>query len=333
MRIKAYIKDIAYYLPKKVEENTDERLRQKTGIEHRHVAATDETAADMAVKTAENLFETVSRESIDYLLFCTQSPDYYLPTTACILQDRLGLSKHCGALDYNHGCTGYIYGLGLAKGLIESGQAKNVLLLTAETYSKYINTDDKAVLPLFGDGATATLIVGSVAETNGIYAFEYGTDGAGFQNLIVPVGGMRKRYQDTELKNITDKYGNIRSNRNLFMDGGAIMDFALDVVPTALENILAHNFLTRPDIDYYVFHQANHFMLRSLQKICRLGKLPYWNDIKDYGNTVSNSIPIALADMMKTTDTKNLNRVMLMGFGVGLSWGGCIVDLSKVRPT
>ena len=329
--MKAYIKAISYYLPEQVEKNQNERLRQKTGIERRHVSAVDETAADMAAKAAEKLFETVSRDSIDYIIFCTQSPDYYLPTSACILQDRLRLSKHCGALDYNHGCTGYIYGLGLAKGIIESGQAKNVLLLTAETYSKYINTEDQAVLPLFGDGATATLVVGKIAATDGIYGFEYGTDGAGYRNLIVPVGGMRERYQYTELKTTTDKYGNCRTNRNLFMDGGAIMDFALDVVPETLDSILTKNSLTRQDIDYYVFHQANHFMLKSLQKICHLGKLPYWNDIKDYGNTVSNSIPIALADMMKATETTKLNRVVLMGFGVGLSWGGCIVDLSDVN--
>lgn len=327
--MKAYIEKIAYYLPEQVEENKNERLRQKTGIESRHVAASDETAADMALKAAEKILSNVSRDSIDYLLFCSQSPDYYLPTTACILQDKLGLSKNSGALDYNHGCTGYIYGLGLAKGLIESGQAKNVLLLTAETYSKYINPEDNAVLPLFGDAATASLIVAKETENDGIYGFEYGTDGAGFQNLIVPVGGMRKRYQDTELETITDKYGNIRTNRNLFMNGGAIMDFALDVVPEALDRILEKNSITKDDIDYYVFHQANHFMLRSLQKICRLGKKPYWNDIKNYGNTVSNSIPIALADMMHCNDDIILKRVMLMGFGVGLSWGGCIVDLSN----
>ena len=328
--MKSYIKNIEYYLPTQFRENQNNRLREKTGIERLHIASDNETASDMAIQAAEKLFKNVSRESVDYLLFCTQSPDYYLPTTACILQDRLGLSKHSAALDYNHGCTGYIYGLGLAKGLIESGQARNVLLLTAETYSKYINPSDQSVLPLFGDGATATFIAGCETEREGIYAFEYGTDGAGFQNLIVPVGGMRERYQDVELKTITDKYGNTRTNRNLFMNGGAIMNFAFDVVPLALESILSRNSLVREDIEYYVFHQANNFMLRSLQKICHLDKLPYWNNIKDYGNTVSNSIPIALTDMMKTTETKKLHRVMLMGFGVGLSWGGCIIDLSKV---
>lgn len=329
--MKAFIKRITYYLPEKVEENQNERLRLKTGIEYRHVAGENETASDMAVKAAEKLLEDVSKGNIDYVLFCSQSPDYYLPTTACIIQDRLGLSPNCGALDYNHGCTGYIYGLGLAKGLIESGQAQNVLLLTAETYSKYINHEDHAVLPLFGDAATATLITGEDSALDGVYGFKYGTDGRGFSNLIVPVGGARLPYQSTEIETVIDKYDNKRTNRNLFMDGGAIMDFALDVVAPTLNEILSANNLDRADIDYYVFHQANSFMLKSLQKICKLKKLPYWNDVREYGNTVSNSVPIALVDMMKTTSPVELRRVMIMGFGVGLSWGGCIVDLIKVN--
>ena len=326
--MKAFIKNIVFYLPRQIKENTDNRLRKKTGIERRRIARNDETAADMAEKAAEKLFEITPRDSIDYILFCTQSPDYYLPTTSCILQDRLKLSNNIGALDYNHGCTGYIYGLGLAKGLIESFQANNVLLLTAETYSKYINSNDNAVLPLFGDAASATLIVSKETESSGIYGFEYGTDGSSFQNLIVPVGGMRNRYQNTDVIFSSDKYGNTRTNQNLFMDGAAIMNFALSSVPITLNRILSNNKLSRDDIDYYVFHQANYFMLNSLQKLCGLCDKPFWNDVREYGNTVSNSIPIALADVMKANPGKNLNKVLIMGFGVGLSWGGCIIDLS-----
>ena len=227
---------------------------------------------------------------------------------ACILQNRLGLSKYSGALDYNHGCTGYIYGLGLAKGLIESRQAKNVLLLTAETYSKYINPEDHAVLPLFGDAATATLIVAKKSETDGIYGFEYGTDGSGFQNLIVPIGGMRKRYQDTEIETTIDKYGNTRTNCNLFMDGGAIMDFALESVPTTLDNILSQNSLTRQDIDYYVFHQANHFMLKSLQKICKLEKSSYWNNISEICKVIKVVEDMLIANKNGKV-TKKLSKV------------------------
>lgn len=329
--MKAYIRQIEYHLPELVAENQNERLKQKTGIERRHICGDGETAADLAVIAAEKILDKVDRNMIDYVLFCTQSPDYLLPTTACVLQERLQLSKYCGALDYNHGCTGYIYGLGLAKGLIESGQAKNVLLLTGETYSKYINSQDNAVLPLFGDAGTASLISAIDTQKEGIYGISYGTDGSGYKNLIVPVGGMRQRYQDTEISIATDKYGNVRTNQNLYMNGGAIMEFALERVPPMVDAILQENNLARQDIDYYVFHQANHFMLKSLQKICRLMKMPYWNDVCDYGNTVSNSIPIALVDMMKENTTSTLNRVMLAGFGVGLSWGGCIVDLSQMK--
>ena len=289
----------------------------------------------MAIQAAERLFTDFPRQEIDYVLFCTQSPDYYLPTTACIIQDRLKLPNNCGALDFNHGCTGYIYGLGLAKGLIESNQAKNVLFLTAETYSKYINKEDHAVAPLFGDGASATLVSGDDAplERQGIYGLEYGTDGAGYKNLIVPVGGMRQPYNRTEVNIEVDKYGNVRTNQNLFMNGSAIMEFALDVVPDMVEKILKKSNLTRNDMDYFVFHQANRFMLKSMQKICKLSDRPYYNDITNYGNTVSSSIPIALCDLLKEVSAQKLQRVMLMGFGVGLSWAGCIVDLSKIKTT
>lgn len=328
--MKAYITRMAYYLPEPVEENEEGRLRKKTGISRRHICPADMTAADMAVLAAEKIFcESNLRDSIDFLLYCTQSPDYPLPTTACILQNRLGLPNHCGALDFDLGCSGFVYGLGLAKGLIESGQAKNVLLVTSETYTKYIHPEDHAVRPLFGDAATATLISAQDTEEEGISGFVYGTDGSGADKLIVPVGGMRNRYQETAVETITDQYGNTRTNQSLYMDGGAIMDFALEVVPKTVEQILAKTSLKKMDIDYYVFHQANKFMLKSLQMLCGLTDRPFWNDCAEYGNTVSSSIPVALVDMMKENQDKPLKHVMLIGFGVGLSWGGCVVDLSK----
>ncbi len=278
------------------------------------------------MRAAEKLFgEGVDKTDVDYLLLCTQSPDYYLPTTACILQDKLGLSNECGAVDINLGCSGYIYGLSIAKGLIESGQCKKVLFLTAETYSKYINEKDKTVLPLFGDAGTATIIEAVDTEDNGLEGFVLGTNGAGYQNLIVPVGGMRQRMQDTEIT----EYGNYRTNIDLYMYGSAISDFALDVVPKTVDKILAKTGITKNEVDYFVFHQANKFMLQFLQMKCDLLDYPYWNDVKEYGNTVSCSIPIALVDMMNANQDKKISKVMSIGFGVGLSWGGCIIDMSK----
>ena len=330
--MKAYIRNIEVYLPEVLEENPKGRLRQKTGIERRHICPEDMTASDMAVRVAEKLFQRgEDRKKVDFVLFCTQSPDYFLPTTACILQDKLGFDKSCGALDFNLGCSGYIYGLGLAKGLIETNQAKSVLLLTAETYSKYINLQDWATRPLFGDAATATLIESTNEEKDGIYGFTYGTDGSGANQLIVPVGGSRNPFLTTEIEEFSDKYGNYRTNRNLYMNGNDIMNFALDVVPETLSRVLEKAGITKEQVDCYVFHQANEFMLSFLQRKCELKNLPYWNDVAEYGNTVSSSIPLAIFDMLKKNSSKKMARVLLLGFGVGLSWGGCIADLRKIQ--
>ena len=330
--LKAYITHVAAALPAQRVENAAGRLQKKTGIVARRIAAEGETAGDLAFRAAEKLFAAgVERSSIDFLMLCTQSPDYFLPPTTCILQDRLGLPRACGAFDYDLGCSGYVYGLGIAKGFIESGQARRVLLLTAETYSKYINPEDGATLPLFGDGATATLVEGIETERAGLDGFVYGTDGSGAEKLIVPVGGQRHPYAATAIEETRDTYGNVRTNRHLSMDGSGIMNFALDVVPKALTEILAKTHLAKADVDYYVFHQANRFMLRYLQQECGLDGLPYWNDVTEVGNTVSSSIPIALCDLLNERPSETLHHVVLMGFGVGLSWGGCVVDLTRMK--
>ena len=330
--MKAFIKNIEYYLPDNIVNNQENRLTKKIGIYKKHICCVGEIASDLAFEAAEKLFSKgVDRNNIDYLILCTQSPDYYLPTTACILQNRLGLSTNCGCFDYNLGCSGYIYGLSIAKGLIESNQAQNILLLTAETYSKYINVQDNTVYPLFGDAATATLVSGYDVVEDGLGGFVLGTDGSGYDKLIVPVGGMKYRYDDTKEEIKQDEYGNYRTNRNLYMNGAAISDFALDVVPETMRKILEKTHLDKTDIDYYVFHQANKFMLNFLRMKCDLLEMPFWNDVSEYGNTVSCSIPVALVDMMKANQDKNINKVMSIGFGVGLSWGGCVINMSKYR--
>lgn len=330
--MKAYITKIEYVLPKNKVENPLSRLTKKTGIYSRHICSDNEIASDLAFVAAEKLFASgVNKKDIDFLILCTQSPDYYLPTTACILQDKLGLPTNCGAFDYNLGCSGYIYGLSLAKGLIETGQAKNIVLLTAETYSKYINPKDNTVAPLFGDAATATLISGYDETESGLDGFVFGTNGAGYDKLIVPIGGMKRNYHDSRVEEYTDQYGNYRTNQNLYMSGSSISDFALEVVPPTIDKILQKTKLTKNDIDYFVLHQANKFMLEFLQIKCELIGYPFWNDVKEYGNTVSCSIPIALTDMLKANQDKNIKRVLSVGFGVGLSWSGCLMNLSKLK--
>lgn len=330
--MRAHIKAIATYLPERVETNAMNRLTKKTGILSRHVVDDNECASDLAFNAAEKLFAnySIDRELIDFVVLCTQSPDYYLPTTACVLQRRLHLSKHCGAFDFNLGCSGYVYGLSIAKGLIETHQANNILLLTSETYSKYIHPDDNTVRPLFGDAATATLISAENTDQEGLYAFHFGTNGEGAEHLIVPAGAARNPAFRTPIAETIDDYSNRRTNFNLFMNGSAITEFALDVVPRTVVDILAKAKIDKDQVDYFVFHQANRFMLDFLQQKCELQGVPFWNDVETTGNTVSCTIPLAIEALIQKEESSSLSIVMLVGFGVGLSWAGCLVDLSSM---
>ncbi len=336
--MKALINAISYYLPNKVLTNKDiseefpewsvDKISTKVGINARHIADKDETAGDMAFKAAEKLFEeyNITKDKIDYLILCTQSPDYFLPTTACILQDKLGLSKKIGAFDFNMGCSGYIYGLGIAKGLIISEQAKNILLLTAETYSKYINKEDKSNKTIFGDGASATLI----SSTNlpfglnfEIMNFCYGTDGSKFDSLIVKNGAHRHPIFDGKTQ--YDENGDYKYNdNNLYMDGKAIFNFTAFQVPPLIKETLEKNNLKIEDIDIFIFHQANKFMLETVRKRCEIPAEKFFIDIEDVGNTVSNTIPIAMYKAM--IQKKYMpGKILLSGFGVGLSMAAVIL--------
>lgn len=242
----AYIKAISYYLPEQVVTNEDlvsefpewsvEKVASKVGVNVRHVAAVDETAGDMAEKAAKKLFEEYSIDSkdIDFLLLCTQSSDYYLPSTACVLQHRLGLRTDIGAFDYNLGCSGCVYGLAIAKGLIASGIAKNVLLLTSETYNKYLHPSDKGNRSIFGDGAAACLV--STDGFAGIGEFVLGTDGNGANNLIVKTGA--SRHPGRTGLSIKDDEDHVWYDDYLYMNGGAIFNFTLEAVPTMMKQVL-----------------------------------------------------------------------------------------------
>ena len=343
----AQIFDIDYYLPSSTLGNdelseifagwTAEKIARKIGIESRTVSAKNETALDLGVEAAKKLFErgVCQPEDIDFLVFCTQSPDYFLPTSACIMQHRLGLRRNIGAIDFNQGCSGYIYGLSLCKGLIESGSAKTALLVTAETYTKYINDNDRSTRPLFGDGAAATLIRGinvspeEHANTPMIGPFEFGTDGSGANMLIVPAGGHRLPQSNETAIETTDAHGNTRSQNQLFMNGQGIFAFAIDEIPPLVERLLAKASKTRDDIDCYVFHQANNYMLQRLQELSNLSGRNFFNDIRHIGNTVSSSIPIAMLNAAEQGTLNAGDTAMLVGFGVGLSWGATLVRLPK----
>lgn len=331
----AYIKAISYYLPEKVVTNEElvkefpewsvEKVAQKVGVDSRHVAAEDETACDMAEKAARKLFEEykVDPKTIDFLMLCTQSPDYFLPSTACVLQDKLGILTSAGALDYNLGCSGCVYGMAMAKGLIAAGIAKNVLLLTAETYNKYLHPSDKSNRSIFGDGAAACLI-----STNGIAEigeFSLGTDGSGANNLIVKTGASRQKAATG--KCVEDEEGHIWYDDYLYMNGGNIFNFTLEVVPAMMREILEKNGMQKDQIDYYVFHQANKFMLNTIRKVCVLPKDKFYVNLANTGNTVSSTVLIGLKDCLDSHSIKSGDKVMISGFGVGLSWGGCVITI------
>jgi len=327
------IKAIEYFFPTKMLTNeelakiypdwTADKILLKTGIARRHIVSENECASDLAEKAARKLFSSgiISPDEIDFILLATQSPDYFLPTTACILQDKLGIPQSSGALDFNLGCSAYIYGLAMAKSLVKTGIAKKILLLTAETYSKYIHPMDKSNRTIFGDAASATLICEGGHE---IGEFDLGTDGSGKDYLIVPAGASRLAVSEETSKEIEDN-GSVRTQNNLYMNGPEVFNFTIRVVPQSIKNILNKHNLDLADIDLFVFHQANKFMLDYLRKKMKISEDKFYMDIEDIGNTVSATIPIALKRAEEKGRLKKGDKVLIIGFGVGLSWGSTIL--------
>lgn len=329
---KSYIKAISYYLPTKVVTNEElvtefpewsvEKIASKVGIEERRVAAYDETAVDLAVKASEKLFaeyDNIHKDDVDFVVLCTQSPDYILPTSACIIQHRLGLRTDIGAFDFNLGCSGYVYGLAIAKGLVVSGVARCVLLLTAETYNKHLHSRDKGNRTIFGDAATATII--SDAGCAEIGEFVLGTNGEGADNLIIRSGASRCPEPMNDLT--FDEGGNPCSSDFLYMNGAEIFSFTQQNVPVVVEKTLLKNNIEKSDVDLFVFHQANKYMLNFLRKKIKISEERFFVNMAKVGNTVSNSIPIALCDAKNKGLFKG--NILLSGFGVGYSWGGVVL--------
>lgn len=332
--MKAFIKGISYYLPERVLTNEDlleefpewdvEKVYGKVGVKERHLAAEKETAGDLAEKAARKFFAdySISPMEVDFLLLCTQSPDYRLPSTACILQDRLGIPTSSGAFDIDLGCSGCIYGMAVAKGLVLAGLASNVLLLTAETYTKYLHPEDKSNRTIFGDGAAACLISREpgIAE---IGEFVFGTDGSGAEDLIVKTTGARCP-QFSGLCSLDDD-GHVNREDYLYMNGSAIFNFTLERVPLVVKELLVKSMLGKEEIDYFVFHQANKYMLSTLRKVCGIPKDRFYIDIEQTGNTVPSTILIGVKECLESGTIHAGMKVMICGFGVGLSYGGAIL--------
>ncbi len=329
----AYIKAISYYVPETIVSNADivkdfpdwseQKISVKIGIKQRYISK-ELTAGDMAERAANKLFEeyNIDRSTIDAIILCTQSPDHFLPTTACILQDKLNLSTNIAAFDFNLGCSGFVYGLGIAKGLISAGIAKNILFLTSETYNKYIHSKDRGNRALFSDAAAATLI-----STDGILKineFVFGTDGKGATNLIVENGC--SRHPDKSGIEIDPENEVFQSPDYLYMNGSEIFNFTLEAVPLLTEQVLKKNNLIQEDIDLFIFHQANKHMLKFIRQAISIPEEKFYMCLENFGNSVSSTIPIAIYHALNNKDIKSGNTIMIAGFGVGYSWGGAILS-------
>jgi 3-oxoacyl-[acyl-carrier-protein] synthase-3 len=325
----AKIQAISYYLPSKEISNEEffaefphaNRISlEKVGVKNRRRVGTGETASDMAFAAAQLLFKehNIDPQLIDFLILVNLEPDYYTPPTSCVLHGKLNLKKQCGVFEYNHGCSAYVYGLGLAEGVIHSMGATNVLLLTTSVLSNTFHKKDHGSHFIFGDAASATLIKSS--EEGGLGPYVYGTDGSGYDKIIVEDGEARNPLNDTSLDELVDEYGNVSAKANFKMDGVGVFLFSMRVVPAMISELLDKSKLNADEIDYFVFHQPNRFLNETLRKKLNISEEKFIHDFENTGNTVQATIPIALKHLMDEGKIKPGTTVVLAGFGVGLSW-------------
>jgi 3-oxoacyl-[acyl-carrier-protein] synthase-3 len=332
----ATIKAIEYHLPKN--KLTNEYLQQlhpdwdvervflKTGVQSRHIV-TNETAFDLAKEAVAKLFQkkVIDQKEIDGIIFCTQSPDYIMPSNAFLIHKEFSFEKRVWAFDYNLACSGFIYGLAIARGMIATGLGKNILLINADTYSKYINPLDRATTVLFGDAASAS-IIGNV-EAGGIIDIILSASGEEYKSFYIPAGGSRLPKDELTQIEKRDIAGNVKSANNIHMDGYAVWSFISKIVPDQIRELMNRNLISYSDINQFVFHQASKLTLDSLVKELEIDSSKVYINIEFIGNTVSASIPIALKSAMDSNCIKKDDLVILSGFGVGLSWGTALIKI------
>lgn len=312
-----------------LEERFGKEAMQKvfsgSGIRNRQVAPPGVCGSDLAYEAANRLLEKngVGRASIDLLIHCTQSPDYLMPTTACLLQQRLGLSKNCAAFDINLGCSQYVYALSVAHSMIAAGVANRALVLTGDTMSQTVHPKDRSLVPIMGDAGSATLV--EAVEDGGFLGFELGTDGSGSQYLMLPASAFRQPRSAETAVEVTDAEGNTRSAENLYMHGAAIYHFAISTVPKTVLNLLAKLNLTMDQVDCVLFHQANKYMLDYLVRKLKIPAEKTHFYVEQTGNTSGSTMPGVLCDALRVGKVKPGSLVVMVVFGVGLSWAATAV--------
>jgi 3-oxoacyl-[acyl-carrier-protein] synthase-3 len=329
------IKSIEYYLPETIVTNDDlqkenpdwnlKKIAEKTGVVQRHIAGKDETAFDLSTRACKKLFMTNDKKEIDGIIYCTQSPDYIMPPNSFLLHKYLDLEDGVFAYDFNHACTGYIYCLAMANAFIKSGMANQILLITADTYSKYINPKDRSTRVLFGDGASATIVKES-SKRKGIIDIDLGSAGKGYNKFWIPAGGLRLPKSDSTSKEVSDNRGNKRTQNDIEMDGFGVWSFINSVAPKQVDRLLKRNNVEKTDIDQFIFHQASKITLESIVKIMKVNEEKVFINIHNIGNTVSSSIPIAIKDAIDQDKIEIGSKLILSGFGVGLSYGAILME-------
>lgn len=327
-----YLLDLVHHLPSGVLSNDDlcvtnptwqaEDIFRKTGIRSRCISAEGETAMDLGAIAAGALLDKNEslRSSVRSLFFCTQTPDYFSPASACVLHHRLKLPTDCAAFDYNLGCSGFTYGLWLANGAISTGWTDKALLVAGDTLSKYCSPYDMTTVTLFGDGAAAALLgkspEGALAK---IGHTVLGTDGRGYPNLMIPAGAARAP-RPANFGVYDAESGNRRCPEQVHMNGTEVFAFTLSEVPNAINSLLKKLELSATDIDLFLLHQANGFILESIRKKMKLSKEQMPIDIAETGNLSCASLPVLLSRCAGRGQIKKGSRCVLAGYGVGYSW-------------
>jgi 3-oxoacyl-[acyl-carrier-protein] synthase-3 len=336
--MKATIAGIDRALPERRVTNADlarehpdwdmEKIAERAGVLERRVCASDETALDLGQRASEALLErlAVPRSDVGALIVCTQSPDHIMPPNACLLQHRLELPTSIPAFDFTLACSGYVYGLFVAKSLITSGASDSILLVTADSYSRYLHPDDRSTVTLFGDGGAATLVRGAEAGRAGIGDFCLGTDGGSADIFAIQAGGARLPRSPETAVTAVDPGGSTSSPEHIAMDGARVLAFVRKRVPAVVDELLTKTNESLDDIDLVIFHQGSAMTLDYVERWLSLPPEKTFRNIATVGNTVSASIPIALRDAELAGRLESGMRVLLVGFGVGLSWGACRVN-------